>query len=164
MWRGPWSEGKAFCRFLRQPIALEAQRVRKPQGGAPARNTQRVAWVAHRHRGRQRRDNETGIAETVTTGPAASDQYRRLLDVLHLCPAGRTWLVGDAKLIANMATYLWARSHFWAAVRIEALSHLQARFDRIDAMPKVQEASQLPEPRPLTRVTLMQRSRQMPPA
>ena len=76
------------------------------------------------------------------------DESRRLLEVLDAQLDGRDWLVGDAMSIADIATYPWARSYFWATVSVEGLPHLQAWFDRMDAMPKVQEALQLPEPRP----------------
>ncbi|MCE0506597.1 glutathione S-transferase N-terminal domain-containing protein [Roseivivax sp. GX 12232] len=84
--------------------------------------------------------------------PYAINRYvtesRRLLEVLDTRLAGRDWLVGEALSIADIATYPWARSHFWATVSVEGLPHLQAWFDRLDAMPRVQEALQLPEPRP----------------
>ncbi|MDG4647523.1 glutathione S-transferase N-terminal domain-containing protein [Roseibacterium sp. SDUM158017] len=84
--------------------------------------------------------------------PYAIDRYvaesRRLLEVLDTRLAGRDWLVGDAMSVADIATYPWARSHFWATVSVEGLPHLQAWFERLDAMPRVQEALQLPEPRP----------------
>lgn len=76
------------------------------------------------------------------------DESRRLLEVLNTRLEGREWLVGTAMSIADIATYPWARSYFWATVSVDGLSHLQAWFDRIDAMPKVQAALQLPEPRP----------------
>lgn len=76
------------------------------------------------------------------------DESRRLLEVLDGRLAGRDWLVGDAMSIADIATYPWARSYFWATVDVEGLPHLQNWFNRMDAMPKVQEALQLPEPRP----------------
>ena len=84
--------------------------------------------------------------------PYAIDRYvtesRRLLEVLDTRLEGRTWLVGEALSIADIATYPWARSYFWATVSVEGLPHLQAWFDRLDAMPRVQAALQLPEPRP----------------
>ncbi|WP_305967939.1 MULTISPECIES: glutathione S-transferase family protein [unclassified Mameliella] len=84
--------------------------------------------------------------------PYAIDRYvkesRRLLEVLDTRLAGRDWLVGSTLSIADIATYPWARSHFWATVSVEGLPHLQAWFDRLDAMPRVQEALQLPQPRP----------------
>ena len=84
--------------------------------------------------------------------PYAIDRYvtesRRLLEVLDTRLDGRDWLVGDAMSIADIATYPWARSYFWATVSVEGLPNLQAWFDRIDAMPRVHEALQLPEPRP----------------
>ncbi|MCT8160069.1 glutathione S-transferase family protein [Pseudoruegeria sp. SHC-113] len=84
--------------------------------------------------------------------PYAINRYvaesRRLLEVLDTRLKGRDWMVGDAMSIADIATYPWARSHFWATVSVDGLPHLQAWFDRLDAMPRVQEALQLPEPRP----------------
>ena len=84
--------------------------------------------------------------------PYAINRYvnesRRLLEVLDTRLKGRDWLVGGEMSIADIATYPWARSYFWATVEVEGLPNLQAWFDRLDAMPKVQEALQLPEPRP----------------
>ncbi|SDE08316.1 glutathione S-transferase family protein [Limimaricola pyoseonensis] len=76
------------------------------------------------------------------------NESRRLLEVLDKRLAGREWLVGDALSIADIATYPWARSHFWATVSVEGLPNLQGWLDRLDAMPRVQAALQLPEPRP----------------
>ena len=82
--------------------------------------------------------------------PYAVNRYvtesRRLLEVLDTRLEGLEWLVGDAMSIADIATYPWARSYFWATVSVDGLPNLQAWFDRIDAMPRVQEA--LPQPRP----------------
>ncbi|WP_147126026.1 glutathione S-transferase family protein [Shimia ponticola] len=84
--------------------------------------------------------------------PYAINRYvkesRRLLEVLDTRLNGRDWLVGSEMSIADIATYPWARSYFWATVEVDGLPHLQAWFDRLDSMPKVQEALQLPEPRP----------------
>lgn len=84
--------------------------------------------------------------------PYAIDRYvresRRLLEVLDKRLSDRDWIVGDVMSIADIATYPWARNHFWATVSVEGLSSLQRWFDRIDGMPRVQEALQLPEPRP----------------
>ena len=76
------------------------------------------------------------------------DESRRLLEVLNKRLEGREWLVGDDISIADMATYPWARSYFWATVSVEGLDNLNAWFERIDARPKTQAALQLPEPRP----------------
>lgn len=76
------------------------------------------------------------------------DESRRLLEVLNTRLEGRDWLVGDALSIADMATYPWARSYFWATASVDGLDHLNAWFDRLDARPKTQAALQLPEPRP----------------
>ncbi|MBY6154328.1 glutathione S-transferase family protein [Vannielia litorea] len=84
--------------------------------------------------------------------PYAINRYvnesRRLLEVLDTRLKGRDWLVGDEMSIADIATYPWARTYFWATVSVEGLPHLNRWFERIDAMPRVQEALQLPEPRP----------------
>lgn len=84
--------------------------------------------------------------------PYAIDRYvnesRRLLEVLDTRLKGRDWLVGGSISIADIATYPWARSHVWANVSVDGLSHLQAWFDRLDVMPRVQAALDLPEPRP----------------
>ena len=76
------------------------------------------------------------------------NESRRLLEVLNGRLEGRDWLVGNAFSIADIATYPWARSHFWATVSVEGLNHLNRWFDRIDQMARVQQALQLPEPRP----------------
>ncbi len=76
------------------------------------------------------------------------DESRRLLEVLDTRLKGRDWLVGDAMSIADIATYPWARSHFWAGVSVAGLAHLQAWFDRIDQREATQAALALPEPRP----------------
>ena len=76
------------------------------------------------------------------------DESRRLLEVLNTRLEGRDWLVGDAYSIADMATYPWARTHFWATVSVDGLDHLSSWFEQIDARPKTQAALQLPEPRP----------------
>ena len=76
------------------------------------------------------------------------DESRRLLEVLNTRLEGREYLVGDEYSIADMATYPWARSYFWATVDVAGLDHLNAWFARLDARPRTQEALQLPEPRP----------------
>ena len=76
------------------------------------------------------------------------NESRRILEVLNTRLKGREWLVGDALSIADMATYPWARSYFWATVDVDGLDHLQSWFNRLDARPKTQAALQLPEPRP----------------
>lgn len=75
-------------------------------------------------------------------------ESRRLLEVLDTRLRGREYLVGDSYSIADMATYPWARSHFWATVSVDGLDHLNAWFARLDARPHTQAALQLPEPRP----------------
>jgi len=61
------------------------------------------------------------------------DESRRLLEVLDGQLAQRAYLVGDQLTIADMATYPWARSHFWARVPVDGLPSLQAWLDRLDA-------------------------------
>lgn len=85
--------------------------------------------------------------------PLAIERYtnesRRLLEVLDgQLAKGGPFLIGDEYTIADMATYPWARSHYWADVSVEGLEHLQAWFERLDARPAIQRALQLPEPRP----------------
>lgn len=84
--------------------------------------------------------------------PFAVERYvaesRRLLEVLDTRLAGRDWLVGADMSVADIATYPWARSHFWAKVPVGDLENLGTWFDRIDALEGVQEALQLPEPNP----------------
>ena len=76
------------------------------------------------------------------------DESRRLLEVLNTRLAGRDWLAGDAYTIADMATYPWARSHFWAGIDVGGLDHLNRWFERLDARPAIQTALKLPWPRP----------------
>jgi GST-like protein len=76
------------------------------------------------------------------------DESRRLLEVLDGRLKGRTWLVGEEMSIADIATYPWARSYFWAGVDVSGLDHLNAWFARLDARPATQAALQLPKPRP----------------
>ena len=76
------------------------------------------------------------------------NESRRLLEVLDTRLGGREWLAGDDYSIADMATYPWARSYFWAGVAVDGLEHLAGWFERIDARPKTQAALQIPEPRP----------------
>ena len=76
------------------------------------------------------------------------EESRRLLEVLNARLEGREFLVGKDYSIADMATYPWARSYFWATVSVDGLVHLKAWFDRLDERPKTQAALQLPEPRP----------------
>ena len=75
------------------------------------------------------------------------DESRRLLEVLDSRLQGREWLVGEEMSIADIATYPWARSYFWAGVDVSGLDHLNAWLARIDARPTTQAALQLPAPR-----------------
>lgn len=75
-------------------------------------------------------------------------ESRRLLEVLDRRLSTRSWLVGEEYSIADMATYPWARTHFWANVSIEGLDALEAWLARLDARPKTQAALSLPYPRP----------------
>lgn len=76
------------------------------------------------------------------------DESRRLLEVLNRQLQGRDYLVGEVFTIADMATYPWARSYYWAGVSVEGLSHLQAWFDRMDQRPATQRALTIPKPFP----------------
>ena len=75
-------------------------------------------------------------------------ESRRLLEVLNTRLEGRTYLVGEAYSIADMAMYPWARCFYWAKVSVDGLEHLQAWFDRIDVRPRTQRALEIPEPFP----------------
>ena len=77
-----------------------------------------------------------------------ADESRRLLEVLDKQLAGKPYLVGEDFTIADIATYPWARSHYWAKVSVEGLDDLQAWFDRIDARPATQRAIEKPKPFP----------------
>jgi GST-like protein len=76
------------------------------------------------------------------------EESRRLLEVLDGRLKGRDWLVGEEMSIADIATYPWARSYFWAGVDVSGLNHLNAWFARLDVRPATQAALQLPKPRP----------------
>ncbi len=73
------------------------------------------------------------------------DESRRLLEVLDTRLQGRDYLVGEAYSIADMATYPWARSYYWAKVDVSGLPHLQAWFDRIDSRKATQRALTIPK-------------------
>lgn len=79
----------------------------------------------------------------------AIDRYvaesRRLLEVLDGRLAGREYLLGDAFSVADIATYPWARSYYWATVDVAGLDHLQAWFERMDARPATQRALTRPK-------------------
>jgi len=56
-------------------------------------------------------------------------------------------VVGNSLLIADMATYCWARAYFWATVSVEGLDHLNTWFAHLDARPTTQAVLQLPRHR-----------------
>lgn len=76
------------------------------------------------------------------------NESRRLLEVLDKQLQGKPYIVGDKFTIADIATYPWARSYYWAKVSIEGLNNLQAWCDRLDERPATQKALQLPKPNP----------------
>jgi GST-like protein len=86
-------------------------------------------------------DDEYAITRYVT-------ESRRLLEVLDRQLEGKTYLLGDDFTIVDMATYPWARSHYWAKVTIDGLDHLRRWFDRLDARPATQRALEMPKPFP----------------
>ena len=75
-------------------------------------------------------------------------ETKRLLQLLESHLQDRTWLVGEAYSIADIAMYPWARCFYWAKVSVEGLIHLQSWFDRIDQRPLTQKALTIPEPFP----------------
>ncbi|MGK7926765.1 MAG: glutathione S-transferase family protein [Spirulina sp.] len=76
------------------------------------------------------------------------EESRRLLEVLDKQLENKTYLIGDDFTIADIATYPWARSYYWAKVSVEGLVNLQAWFDRMDARPATQRALAIPKPYP----------------
>ncbi|MEM7773599.1 MAG: glutathione S-transferase family protein [Cyanobacteria bacterium P01_A01_bin.37] len=73
-------------------------------------------------------------------------ESRRLLEVLDKQLDGQLYLVGDDFTIADIATYPWARSYYWAKVSVDGLDNLNAWFDRIDERPATQRALEIPKP------------------
>ncbi len=73
------------------------------------------------------------------------DESRRLLEVLDNRLAQSEYLVGNDYSIADMATYPWARSYYWAKVDVTGLSNLQRWFDAIDAREATQKALTIPK-------------------
>lgn len=84
--------------------------------------------------------------------PFAIDRFiresRRLLEVVDAHLDGRSFMLGEAYTIVDIAMYPYARSHFWANVPVDDLRHLGAWFERLDARPAIQRALQLPRPHP----------------
>lgn len=76
------------------------------------------------------------------------NESRRLLEVLNTRLEGRDYLVGNGYSIADMVTYPWARSFYWAKVSVEGLDNLNRWFDRIDDRPLTQKALTIPKPYP----------------
>ncbi|NRA67442.1 MAG: glutathione S-transferase N-terminal domain-containing protein [Pseudobacteriovorax sp.] len=81
--------------------------------------------------------------------PFSIDRYvnesRRLLEVLNTRLKGRDYLVGNQYSIADMATYPWARSYYWAKVSVVGLDYLNRWFDRIDQRELTQKALTIPK-------------------
>lgn len=75
-------------------------------------------------------------------------ESRRLLEVLDKQLADKPFVLGDEYSIVDMATYPWARSHFWAKVSIEGLDRLQGWLGRLDGRPAIKRALELPSPFP----------------
>lgn len=75
-------------------------------------------------------------------------ESRRLLEVLDKQLEGKTYLLGDEFSIADIATYPWARSYYWAKVSVDGLENLQAWFECIDNRPRTQRALEIPKPFP----------------
>lgn len=73
------------------------------------------------------------------------EESRRLLEVLNTRLSKSEYLACDEFTIADMATYPWARSYYWAKVDIDGLPHLQRWFEAIDARPATQKALTIPK-------------------
>ena len=76
------------------------------------------------------------------------NESRRLLEVLDTRLKGRNFLVGSDYSIADMVTYPWARSFYWAKVSVEGLDNLNRWFSLIDERPLTQKALTIPKPYP----------------
>lgn len=73
------------------------------------------------------------------------EESRRLLEVLDKQLTGRDYLIGEQYTIADMVTYPWARSYYWAKVSIDGLDHLNQWFERLDQRPAIQKALTIPK-------------------
>ena len=79
----------------------------------------------------------------------AIDRYvnesRRLLEVLDTRLKDNEFLAGEEYSIADMATYPWARSYYWAKTEANDLENLQRWFKALDERPAIQKALTIPK-------------------
>lgn len=79
--------------------------------------------------------------------PAARKRYhnetRRLYAVLNARLADRDWLAQEFS-IADIANWSWIRSHRWARVPTEGLSHLESWMERLRARPACERGLNIP--------------------
>ncbi|MDA0821380.1 MAG: glutathione S-transferase N-terminal domain-containing protein [Proteobacteria bacterium] len=81
--------------------------------------------------------------------PAARERYknetRRLYEVLNARLEHNEYLAGEYG-IADIANWSWVKTHRWARIPIDGLSHLGRWIDSIAARPAVQRGIELPPP------------------
>ena len=79
--------------------------------------------------------------------PAARARYhnetRRLYAVLDTRLTDRTWLAGEFS-IADISNWSWIRSHRWARVPTEGLSHLERWMEQMRARPACERGLNIP--------------------
>ena len=75
------------------------------------------------------------------------NESRRLFEVLDKQLESHKFIVSNEFTIADIATYPWARTYYWANVPIDGLPNLKAWFDRIDNRKNTQRALEIPQPR-----------------
>ncbi len=79
--------------------------------------------------------------------PAARTRYhnetRRLYAVLDARLSDREWLAGDFS-IADISNWSWIRSHRWARVPTEGLSHLERWMEQLRARPACERGLNIP--------------------
>ena len=80
--------------------------------------------------------------------PQAISRYRnesrRLYEVLDHQLEDRDYLTGEYS-IADIASYSWVRSYYWARVDIEGLNSLQTWMDRMAEKPGIQRGCEIPQ-------------------
>ncbi len=72
------------------------------------------------------------------------NESRRLYEVLDRQLADRDYLTGTYS-IADIASYSWVRSWYWARVDIEGLDNLQAWMQRMADKPGIQRGCEIPQ-------------------
>ncbi|GAA5926712.1 glutathione S-transferase family protein [Sporobolomyces koalae] len=79
-------------------------------------------------------------------------EVNRIYGVYEKHLASRSWLVGDKPSYADMCTQPWFRVAFWASLDLEPFPNVRAYIDRVESLPFVQKALQVPEQDLVTRI------------